>query len=102
MIIIILCIGTGEHSVIMLSPLESPEVEGTAWLDVFVADFRQRFRALLGGPFRDFTPGLAISILDPQLAWEQGGGAHVSVTKADGSLLTPWDLSRLEVRASGL
>jgi N-acetyltransferase 10 len=97
----------GEHSIIMLSPLESPEVEGTAWLDAFVADFRQRFRALLPGAFREFAPGLGLSILDPRLTWDDQAGARdgngavtgdgATVTKADGSLLTAWDLSRLEV-----
>jgi len=41
----------GEHTVIMLRPLESPEVESTGWLKSFQQDFRCRFMALLPAPF---------------------------------------------------
>lgn len=33
---------TGEHTAVLLRPLVHPEVEGTAWLDPFVTDFRVR------------------------------------------------------------
>jgi tRNA(Met) C34 N-acetyltransferase TmcA len=39
----------GEHTVIMLRPLQSPEVENTDWLDPFLQDFRCRFMSLLPG-----------------------------------------------------
>ena len=43
----------GEHTVIMLRPLQSAEVADTAWLAPFVSDFRTRFMALLeGGQYR--------------------------------------------------
>ncbi len=31
---------TGENTVVMLRPLDHPQVKGTAWLDPFVADFK--------------------------------------------------------------
>lgn len=39
----------GEHTVIMLRPLQSPDVADPGWLDPFVADFRGRFMTLLAG-----------------------------------------------------
>lgn len=41
----------GEHTVIMLRPLRSPDVVDTAWLAPFVTDFRGRFMQLLAGAF---------------------------------------------------
>lgn len=42
----------GEHTVIMLRPLRSPDVADTAWLAPFVTDFRGRFMQLLSGALR--------------------------------------------------
>ncbi|GAB4815551.1 hypothetical protein N2152v2_002597 [Parachlorella kessleri] len=99
----------GEHTVIMLRPLATPEIsEGLAWLDPFVADFRARVMTLMGGAFRDFAPALALSLLDPKLNWteeegrrgvEQGGAV---VVRADGSPISPYDLKRLQAYASSL
>ncbi len=33
---------TGEHTIIMVRPLEHPDVAGTDWLDPFVNDFKVR------------------------------------------------------------
>lgn len=38
-----------------------------SWSEPFVKDFRTRFVALLAGSFRNYTPSLALSILDPKL-----------------------------------
>ncbi len=46
------CQVTGEHTCVVLRPLRSPEVEGTAWLAPFYRDFRLRFMSLLPGAFR--------------------------------------------------
>ncbi|EIE18893.1 hypothetical protein COCSUDRAFT_45039 [Coccomyxa subellipsoidea C-169] len=54
---------TGEHTVIMLRPLRTPEVSQHDWMDSFSADFRCRFMALLPGPFRNFTVPLVLSLL---------------------------------------
>ena len=87
---------------VMLHPLQSPLVEGTAWLDPFVQDFRTRFLTLLAGAFRGFAPALALSVLDPQLTFSEAqaeGGVKegVTITKADGSPLSAYDLKRLQV-----
>jgi N-acetyltransferase 10 len=90
----------GEHTVMMLSALASEEVEGTDWLHHFVADFRHRFRALLTiDAFRQLSPVLALSILDPRLSWEDAPSPSPasSVCKADGSPFSVDDLNRLEV-----
>lgn len=42
----------GEHTCIVIRPLASAEVEGTAWLEPFVADFRVRLMALLPSAFK--------------------------------------------------
>lgn len=93
----------GEHTVVMLHPLQSQLVEGTAWLDPFVHDFRTRFLSLLAGAFRGFAPALALSILDPQLTFSEtqtqsGVNAAQIIRKADGSALSAYDLKRLQVR----
>ena len=97
----------GEHSVVMLHPLQSALVEGTAWLDPFVQDFRARFMTLLAGAFRHFTPGLALSLIHPQLTFSEAEtqksvSKPASVRKADGSLLTAYDLKRLQVGPASL
>lgn len=86
----------------MLAPLQSAAVQGTEWVEPFVADFRARFQALLAGAFRSFPPALALSILDPKLSFSeaetQAGVAEGTViVKADGSAMSPYDLKRLQV-----
>lgn len=98
---------TGEHTVVMLHPLQSQLVEGTAWLGPFVHDFRTRFLTLLAGAFRGFAPALALSILDPQLSFseaqvETGVTAGQSITKADGSVVSAYDLKRLQAYSNNL
>ena len=93
---------TGEHTVVMLHPLQSQLVEGTAWLDPFVQDFRTRFLTLLSGAFRGFAPALALTILDPQLTFteaqvETGVSEGGAIRKADGSPMSAYDLKRLQV-----
>ncbi len=87
----------------MLHPLQSQLVEGTAWLDPFVQDFRTRFLTLLAGAFRGFAPALALTILDPQLTFseaqtERGVTEGQAIRKADGSPMSAYDLKRLQVR----
>lgn len=88
----------------MLHPLQSQLVEGTAWLDPFVHDFRTRFLSLLAGAFRGFAPALALSILDPQLTFgeaqtQSSVSAAQIIRKADGSAMSAYDLNRLQVRS---
>jgi N-acetyltransferase 10 len=70
---------TGEHSCIMLHLLdnsdssedsEADQAKKGSWLAEFWADFRRRFISLLGFQFRNFTPALALSVLQNK-AWKQ-------------------------------
>ena len=92
----------GEFTAIMLLALPSPNVEGVAWLEPFVQDFKLRFLTLLAGPFRGCSPGLALSVLDPKVKFsdaeaqassEQG----LNVLNVDNRPLTMHDLKRLQV-----
>jgi N-acetyltransferase 10 len=63
---------TGEHSCIMLHLLDSTDssedseenhAKKGSWLSEFLVDFRRRFISLLGFQFRNFTPALALGML---------------------------------------
>ncbi len=61
-----------------------------------------RFMSLLGGPFRELNPGLALSILEPRLTYSdtdtsQAVERGVTLTRVDGGQVTPYDLKRLQV-----
>lgn len=58
------------------------------------------------GAFRDFSPALVLSLLDPKLTWSEAESAQavasgVVVTKPGGAPLSPYDLKRLQVRRRG-
>ncbi len=122
---------TGEHTVVVLRALSSPDVlppegagAGADWAAPFVADFRCRLTSLLAGAFREFEPGLALSLLDPRLRFPEAEGAAADAAaeaagaegaaaataanpepaarRADGALLSPHDLKRLQAYAAGL
>lgn len=102
---------TGEHTIIMLRALRSPDVMDPSWLEPFVSDFRTRFSSLLAGSFRDFGPALALSILDPKLRFNEEEAAAVSgtastasqkVVRADGHPLNAYDMKRLQAYSSNL
>lgn len=86
----------------MLQALQHPEVQGTAWLQPFVTDFKARFMSLLGGAFKNLPSALALSIINPKLVFgeaESAAGVQegVIVTRGDGRQMTPYDLKRLQV-----
>jgi N-acetyltransferase 10 len=90
----------------MLQPLQHPQVEGTAWLQPFVSDFKARFMTLLGGAFRTLAPALALSILNPKLVFSEAESAAgvkegLTVARGDGRPMSPYDLKRLQVTAQG-
>ncbi|GFR40676.1 hypothetical protein Agub_g1265, partial [Astrephomene gubernaculifera] len=98
---------TGEHTCVMLRPLEHPGVAGVGWLQPFVTDFKARFTGLLAGAFRDMPPALALSILDPQLTWGEADAQRaaqegVVVMRGDGSALDAYDLKRLQAYSASL
>ena len=95
----------GEHTIIMLSALQSDSIEGVAWLEPFVQDFRLRFTTLLPGAFKPFPPALALSILNPRLTFsdaevQQAVNQEAPLLKADGSALSAYDFKRLQVKQS--
>ncbi len=68
---------------------------------------QRRFMMLLGGAFREMSPALALSLLDPQLTWSEaegaaGAAAGVAVVHGDGTPFTPYDLKRLQAYSSNL
>jgi N-acetyltransferase 10 len=106
---------TGEHSAVLIRALESSEDDeedqnapstNPEWLRAFSADFKQRFTGLLGGPFRDMPPGLALAVLAPKVDFDDDerarGCEENAVRRADGDALTAHDLKRLEKYAQSL
>lgn len=87
---------TGEHTCVMLRPLESSgESHG---LGAFSRDFQKRFLALLSFQFREFDPITALSIDESANRGARLDDAEPqALTKAElDVLLTPFDLKRLE------
>ena len=76
------------------------------WLAPFTDDFRVRFRSLLGAPFRELSPSLALSVLNPQVQYDdndkQSGAGRDAVIRTDNEILSPHDLRRLEKYSSSL
>ena len=106
---------TGEHSVIVLRALDrgagsddddDDAAPAPSWLTAFTADFKQRFVSLLGGAFRDISPGLALAVLAPKVDFDDqakalGCGVD-AVVRPDGRPITAHDLRRLEKYAQSL
>ena len=105
---------TGEHSAIMIRALDNrddDEEDGEPsaapeWLTSFSADFRQRFTSLLGGPFRNMAPGLALAVLSPKVDFnddERALGCPTSaVVRPDGKPVSAHDVKRLEKYSQSL
>jgi tRNA(Met) C34 N-acetyltransferase TmcA len=49
---------------------EGDRAKKGSWLSEFLADFRHRFISLLGFQFRNFTPALALGVLQHK-TWKQ-------------------------------
>ena len=87
---------TGEHTCVMLRPLEnSGDSHG---LGAFSRDFQKRFLALLSFQFREFDPITALSIDESANRGARLDDSETqALTKAGlDALLTPFDLKRLE------
>ncbi|KAI0121133.1 GNAT acetyltransferase 2-domain-containing protein [Xylariales sp. AK1849] len=94
---------TGEHTCVMLRPLEISD--DRTWLGAFANDFHKRFLSLLGYRFRDFDSVVALSIDESANTGARIDTSTVPVplTKAElDPLLSPFDLKRLESYANNL
>jgi N-acetyltransferase 10 len=93
---------TGEHTCVMLRPLESGADK--SWLGAFARDFHRRFLSLLSYKFREFPSILALIIHEAaNMGSKLDDVEMATLTKADlDNLLTPFDLKRLESYASNL
>ena len=95
---------TGEHTCVMLKELPSDALAlktSSFWLDAFAKDFQRRFMTLLSFSFKEFTPVLAMSIIESIRC-----GRTSESLEADRKdklsaaelyrLLSPFDLKRLD------
>ncbi|KAJ3931785.1 MAG: GNAT acetyltransferase 2-domain-containing protein [Lentinula lateritia] len=97
---------TGEHTCVMVRGLNSTTEVEMEWLGEFGADFRTRLLTLLSFPkFRDFGSVLGLSVLEAINnntsikavdTRELQGGVKALTPALLPSLLTPFDLKRLE------
>ena len=93
---------TGEHTCVMLRPLESSG--DRSWLGAFARDFHRRFLSLLSYDFRAFPPLMALSIDESTNAGAQLDKVDARpLTKAAlDELMTPFDLKRLDSYAKNM
>ncbi|XP_061182821.1 RNA cytidine acetyltransferase-like [Saccostrea echinata] len=94
---------TGEHSCIMLHLLTEEEGEEErrqeSWLQAFWKDFRRRFVSLLSYQFKNFTPSMALSILEQK----QFKSAKSNLLVRELELyFTKYDVKRLELYAQNM
>ncbi|KAL5596538.1 hypothetical protein BROUX41_006764 [Berkeleyomyces rouxiae] len=87
---------TGEHTCVMLRPLENSV--DRSWLGAFSRDFHKRFLSLLSYQFREFPAVTALSIDESAtIGAKLDGVAPRTLDKPDlDELMTPFDLKRLE------
>ncbi|KAG0484369.1 hypothetical protein HPP92_008448 [Vanilla planifolia] len=96
---------TGEHTCMVLRPLESDDIENVdsnqfGFLEPCYQDFRKRFSRLLGTIFRGLDYKLAMSILASKIDFlELEHDSNEESTQALRNLFSPYDLERLEAYA---
>ena len=104
---------TGEHSCVMIRPLESNEVlDKVDWIKSFTIDFGRRFQHLLGYSFSDLDIITALSVLNPKptllennrLTFQQKKDEYDNTLDYKGimEVFSDWDLKRLEVYQKNL
>ncbi|CAK7242110.1 MAG: N-acetyltransferase 10 [Sporothrix thermara] len=102
---------TGEHTCVMLRPLESSIATGgdASWLAAFARDFHKRYLSLLSYQFRDFSSVFALSVSEAarlgaaKFADAEESSSSSALTKNElDMLLTPFDLKRLESYANNM
>ncbi|KAF5960345.1 hypothetical protein HYC85_001554 [Camellia sinensis] len=102
---------TGEHTCMVLKPLNNDDVESSGldqwgFFGPFYQDFRQRFIGLLQYSFRDMEYKLAMSVLDPKINFAELEPALSTTSngllKLLNEIMTPHDMKRLEAYTNNL
>lgn len=101
---------TGEHTCMVLKPLNNDEVELNhsdeyGFYSPFYQDFKKRFTGLLASSFNAMEYKLAMSVLDPKINFmEQGDAISTSneLVKSRNDILSPHDMQRLESYVNNL
>ncbi|XP_027179739.1 RNA cytidine acetyltransferase 1 [Coffea eugenioides] len=101
---------TGEHTCMVLKPLNNDDIEASGsdewgFFGPFYQDYRRRFAELLGFSFHSMEYKLAMSILDPKINFtEVDPVLHSSneFLKSTGEIVTPDDMKRLEAYTNNL
>ncbi|CAL5364934.1 unnamed protein product [Camellia sinensis] len=102
---------TGEHTCMVLKPLNNDDVESSGldqwgFFGPFYQDFRQRFIGLLQYSFRDMEYKLAMSVLDPKINFAELEPALSTTSngllKSLNEIMTPHDMKRLEAYTNNL
>ncbi|XP_071914190.1 RNA cytidine acetyltransferase 1-like [Coffea arabica] len=101
---------TGEHTCMVLKPLNNDDIEASesdewGFFGPFYQDYRRRFAELLGFGFHSMEYKLAMSILDPKINFtEVDPVLHSSneFLKSTGEIVTPDDMKRLEAYTNNL
>ncbi|SPO02160.1 related to A.ambisexualis antheridiol steroid receptor [Cephalotrichum gorgonifer] len=93
---------TGEHTCVMIRPLESSG--DRSWLGAFARDFHRRFLSLLSYDFKSFPAITALSIDEATNAGAQLDKVEARpLTKPElDELMTPFDLKRLDSYAKNM
>ncbi|KAL1364804.1 RNA cytidine acetyltransferase 1 [Arachis duranensis] len=101
---------TGEHTCMILKPLNNDEIEvdgSNQWgfFGPFYEDFKQRFTRLLASTFRGMEYKLALSVIDPKINFMDQEPWKTNSDKYLGSVreyLSPHDMKRLEAYVENL
>ncbi|TKY60362.1 N-acetyltransferase protein [Spatholobus suberectus] len=101
---------TGEHTCMILKPLNNDEIEADGsnqlgFFGPFYQDFRQRFAKLLASTFRGMEYKLALSIIDPKINFKDQDPTETTSDKYLQSVreyLSPHDMKRLEAYVDNL
>ncbi|GMK53770.1 hypothetical protein CspeluHIS016_0103560 [Cutaneotrichosporon spelunceum] len=92
---------TGEYTFVMLRALSSTVAQAEGWLGAFATDFRQRFMNLLSYEcFKKFRAETALSVIAG--ASRQGEESKVATSDELGTLISPFDMKRLESYADSM
>ncbi|KAJ9177701.1 hypothetical protein P3X46_012891 [Hevea brasiliensis] len=103
---------TGEHTCMVLKPLNSDDIEVSGsdnwgFFGPFYQDFRLRFSRLLESSFRTMEYKLAMSVLDPKINYADTD-VETTLSTPEGFLrslrfdLSPYDMERLRVYTENL